>query len=272
MSVGRNDACPCGSGKKFKRCCDAPPPPRDLTPHDLLYKKLRLLVGEHREAMRRFVDREYGVELIDIAWRAFSEPGLELELNVPVDFDPATPLADLFLRWFEHHWKPAPEDELELDSDILALSPTGVFLSRKAAAIDPLLRQYLERCVASHATFFEVIDVHRDYGITVCEVTGGSKRFVHYADISRLAAIHDVLYAHIVSVDTIHVIEALPPLALRPSTRTELVARLAALAKEHACSLNQLAATRETDLRDLFLEFLADHIEGEAGRISLVED
>jgi hypothetical protein len=23
MKVGRNDACPCGSGKKFKRCCEA---------------------------------------------------------------------------------------------------------------------------------------------------------------------------------------------------------------------------------------------------------
>jgi hypothetical protein len=30
MSVGRNDPCPCGSGKKYKRCClgTARPPPR----------------------------------------------------------------------------------------------------------------------------------------------------------------------------------------------------------------------------------------------------
>jgi uncharacterized protein YecA (UPF0149 family) len=25
--VGRNEPCPCGSGKKFKRCCGANPPP-----------------------------------------------------------------------------------------------------------------------------------------------------------------------------------------------------------------------------------------------------
>jgi SWIM/SEC-C metal-binding protein len=24
-SVGRNDPCPCGSGKKFKKCCDGAP-------------------------------------------------------------------------------------------------------------------------------------------------------------------------------------------------------------------------------------------------------
>jgi uncharacterized protein len=25
--VGRNDPCPCGSGKKWKKCCGAAPPP-----------------------------------------------------------------------------------------------------------------------------------------------------------------------------------------------------------------------------------------------------
>ncbi len=34
MTVGRNDPCPCGSGKKFKKCCAAKGEPerRDLTP------------------------------------------------------------------------------------------------------------------------------------------------------------------------------------------------------------------------------------------------
>ena len=26
VKIGRNDPCPCGSGKKFKRCCLTPPP------------------------------------------------------------------------------------------------------------------------------------------------------------------------------------------------------------------------------------------------------
>jgi len=27
---GRNDSCPCGSGKKFKKCCEKPPQRRGL--------------------------------------------------------------------------------------------------------------------------------------------------------------------------------------------------------------------------------------------------
>ena len=26
MTTGRNDPCPCGSGKKYKKCCGAPKP------------------------------------------------------------------------------------------------------------------------------------------------------------------------------------------------------------------------------------------------------
>lgn len=28
IKVGRNEPCPCGSGRKFKKCCDGPTPPR----------------------------------------------------------------------------------------------------------------------------------------------------------------------------------------------------------------------------------------------------
>ena len=29
-NVGRNDPCPCGSGKKYKQCCGRPKPPADV--------------------------------------------------------------------------------------------------------------------------------------------------------------------------------------------------------------------------------------------------
>jgi hypothetical protein len=40
MSVGRNEPCPCGSGKKFKQCCLGKAPVKDQR-----YKRLLILVG-----------------------------------------------------------------------------------------------------------------------------------------------------------------------------------------------------------------------------------
>ncbi len=46
MKIGRNDLCPCGSGKKYKKCCIdvACPPtevPEDLTPSELVKARAR---------------------------------------------------------------------------------------------------------------------------------------------------------------------------------------------------------------------------------------
>ena len=46
--VGRNDPCPCGSGKKFKKCCSgkAQPPLRESTPEEFLALVDRLGGGD----------------------------------------------------------------------------------------------------------------------------------------------------------------------------------------------------------------------------------
>jgi len=56
MKHGRNAPCPCGSGKKYKKCClEATPEPVDL-----LYRRLS-------ETHNRLVDRlmDYAVELFE---------------------------------------------------------------------------------------------------------------------------------------------------------------------------------------------------------------
>lgn len=54
MTIGRNEPCPCGSGKKYKKCClllaaPAAPVGRDLTPGELV-----------RARGRAFAERDFG--------------------------------------------------------------------------------------------------------------------------------------------------------------------------------------------------------------------
>ena len=51
--IGRNDACPCGSGKKYKHCCDkpaAPTAPADESHASAVERAVAWLAQHHRKA------------------------------------------------------------------------------------------------------------------------------------------------------------------------------------------------------------------------------
>jgi hypothetical protein len=54
MKLGRNDSCPCGSGKKYKHCCLNAGAAADVT--DLTWHRLRELLKGYPAAMLRFVN------------------------------------------------------------------------------------------------------------------------------------------------------------------------------------------------------------------------
>ncbi len=53
--IGRNDPCPCGSGKKYKKCCQGRPTPRkiDLRPHYEQKHRIRFKTPEQIEGIRK---------------------------------------------------------------------------------------------------------------------------------------------------------------------------------------------------------------------------
>lgn len=57
VKVGRNDSCPCGSGKKFKKCClNEAPRPITVVPQDLVEETQRHL-RMHQTRLRNHADR-----------------------------------------------------------------------------------------------------------------------------------------------------------------------------------------------------------------------
>ena len=63
-SAGRNDPCPCGSGKKFKQCHRVAVTPAAELPDLVYYKVQRHLLEDHRARYLRFVQAAGGPELL----------------------------------------------------------------------------------------------------------------------------------------------------------------------------------------------------------------
>jgi len=96
MTPGRNDPCPCGSGKKYKHCCLRAAADSADSPEALSWRRARRALDEFAMAstMLPFVTELYGPDALHEAWEEFS--GAEEPL------DPETPHIQVFMPWFFH--------------------------------------------------------------------------------------------------------------------------------------------------------------------------
>jgi hypothetical protein len=69
MKLGRNDPCPCGSGKKYKHCClnagnAQVAAPQVAAPTDLTWRRMRGLLDGFPNEMLRFTKQAYGASAV----------------------------------------------------------------------------------------------------------------------------------------------------------------------------------------------------------------
>ena len=88
--VGRNAPCPCGSGRKYKRCC--------LGDEQALGRLYPLLI-DLTEEMTHFAEERYGEDILGRAWLDFWE-------EEPPEHWEGSELFDLFIGWFSFLWVP----------------------------------------------------------------------------------------------------------------------------------------------------------------------
>ena len=96
--VGRNDPCPCGSGRKHKQCCLAD----TAGPADLLWHRLRQVIEPLVADLLTFSRGEYGDTLLEEAWDEFTLG------KGPAPFSSETVHMPVFIPWFLYDWHPDP--------------------------------------------------------------------------------------------------------------------------------------------------------------------
>ena len=124
MKPGRNDPCPCGSGKKYKHCCLNAGSVPATAPAHLTWRRLRALLDGYPTEMLRFIKEAYGPLAMHEAWDEFTG-------HDDREFDPHTPLMQLFMPWFFHCWAPDPIDTEVVKESPHGVIPTAAYLSTK---------------------------------------------------------------------------------------------------------------------------------------------
>ena len=114
MDIGRNEPCPCGSGKKYKRCCGAP----KTDPLELAAGAVRAAQDSAETKVVRLLRHDFGDDAFDAAWDEFdlTEGCLDPERDDEVD---------LFIPWALYDWEPWDQDR----HSRRPLSPSSCFAS-----------------------------------------------------------------------------------------------------------------------------------------------
>jgi hypothetical protein len=214
MKIGRNDPCRCGSGKKYKHCCLHQPP----DPQELLWRRVRRAIEATQARLLHCAREEYGGMAMVEAWDEFSG-WLESGPDEPFE----DPNFQLFTSWFFYEWTPDP-----VATDTLPGAPRDTqvaarYLAMRRAKLDPLERAYVEACLASHFSFYEVVSIRPAQGLTLRDVFTGAITHVLEKAMTETLTVDDVLFARLVPVGTITLIDSSGPYAFSPLEKAPLL-------------------------------------------------
>ncbi|TAM61193.1 MAG: DUF2384 domain-containing protein [Rhodanobacter sp.] len=218
MKPGRNDPCPCGSGRKYKQCCLAAAETRAHSPAQMTWRRIRRELEGFPLRMLRFVGEHYGPSAIDEAWHEFN-----LWPDEEQAFDPGTPHMSVFMPWMFHRWNPNPDETEVADTALPPIAPTRAYIERESRKLSPLVREYLESCLAHPFSFFEVMRCQPGQGFTLCDLLTGQSHEVLEHSASRRIRVHDVLFGQLATVQGITLLEATSPVAMPPDDKLAII-------------------------------------------------
>ncbi len=217
MNVGRNDPCPCGSGKKYKHC-HGRAVRNQPDPEEAAWRRLRAALDGFPTMILRFIGRVYGPHAIDEAWGEFT-----LWEGDEPRFDPDSPDLQVFLPWFFHQWSPDAAETDVTDASLHDRSPTRVLLERRGRRLDPALGRHLEACLAAPFSFHEIMSVEPGRGFRARDLLLGEEHEVMERSASRLMQAGDLFFGQLVTSDGITLMEACSSQSIPPRQKLELI-------------------------------------------------
>ncbi len=199
MRAGRNDPCPCGSGKKLKKC------------H--LVEQTAARDGARRAAATHDLDNRMKERVLAYAKSELSMSPEDLEDHYPVALEPEDLQMFIPLVTYEAKIK---------DGRSLA----SLFLSARGSTLAPHDRAWLESQLRAHLSAWEILAVERGRGLSARDCFTGETRFVYEVSASQTLTEGDTVLARVVDHDGVSTFCGMYPQALSARILPDFVAEV----------------------------------------------
>ena len=220
--IGRNDPCPWGSGKKYKRCCLE----KIQDSADSLWARQRAASDELIARMVRYAARKLGPQ-IDDAWADF-------ELDDGVDpFEPGCEEGAIFMPYLLFHWDPYGSRRrkgVPAQGGMVA----RWYLQEEGKRVSDTQRHILEQATTQPLSFYEILASVPDSSLTLRDILTGWEVSVKEMLASQGARPGDILYAQIWASPGLATLGCAAPLLIPPKCKAEIIALRKKLRKKVA--------------------------------------
>jgi hypothetical protein len=243
--VGRNERCPCGSGKKYKQCCLRTEP----VSADTAWRRQRTASDRLTQDLLSFLRREFTGSLSE-AWQAFNLTA------IPPLLDELPGEEQIFWPWFLHDWDPdrsAQPQAQKTQGGVVVRS----FLRKAASRLSELELLILEQACTQPVSFYDVVFSEPGQRIVLRDILIGGETEVIERSAARVVRAGDVCYSPIQRLPEVNTLGRTAPVAIPPSRKVEIIrlrARLREKIAEHGRDLAAQDLVRYTDdIRAVYL-------------------
>lgn len=232
IKAGRNDPCPCGSGKKHKRCClnSGAAPELEPTPWQCQREASDRLTDEMIRFARRKFDEQFDEAWMDFNQTPFVEPIGKIEGEHQIFFP------YLLFDWGAD--RPAPRRGQRPKAGIVAKT----FMEEKGERLSDLELLILEQCIVQPVSFYEVLQCNPGHGVTLRDALIGGETAVEEHSGSRILQPGDLVYAQVCRLPEVNTLSRMAPVAIPPGRKAEVVELRARLRRKIAKQNRDLAA------------------------------
>jgi hypothetical protein len=209
--IGRNDPCPCGSGRKYKHCCI-----QSHTPSiDSLWARQHEDYARLTREMTRFAERKFEKQIYN-AWQDFNLS------DIPELLEQSSDELQVFMPYFLFQWDPDRPSRSKT-----AHRRGGVvarwYMLEKSKQLTAMERLFLDQAATRPMSFYEVLWSVPGDRVAVRDVLIGGIAEVIERSGSRTMRPGDLIYAQLWYQPEFAVFGSTAPLCIRPDKKVEVI-------------------------------------------------
>jgi hypothetical protein len=242
--VGRNDPCPCGSGRKYKKCCQ-----ESFGEKDFHYRRWRRVEADLIPELFAYALETLGPEAIEDAWSEFHD------YVAPGAYDAESPMNSVFMPWFLFNW--IYETGLPDSTDFSVTTIAASFLRDYALSEDEL--RLILSATKGPYSLCEVQELTPGVGMTLFDLFRCVKHEVIERSASQTLKKGEIIYCATTYLDGVISNIGTSPYALRPIAKRNILELRKWMIDESGAA--ELTADHlvefEADIRSFYLDMVA---------------